>query len=198
MTSHTDHSNVLEIITRVLEGDTNDFGILIRKYHESVANFVAASFPSARRVEEIVEDVFVRVFFQLPTFDMERPFWPWLRGIARNVISEHLRREAREAKQRQAYTEHVLLLNAAAATREDSEERERYANALSQCLEKLSAKGKTLVNWFHRDRLTSEQIAVRTKGKSSSIRTALVRLRRQLRECVAREIAGERDSYDNG
>jgi RNA polymerase sigma-70 factor (ECF subfamily) len=45
-----------------------------------------------REIEDLVHDVFVVVYRQLPTYDTSRPLRPWLAGIAFRVVSNHRRR----------------------------------------------------------------------------------------------------------
>jgi RNA polymerase sigma-70 factor (ECF subfamily) len=55
--------------------------------------------PGRNLNEDVVQEVFWRVFRALPTLDPDRPVWPWLRKIAENVIHDVLRNGQRRAEQ---------------------------------------------------------------------------------------------------
>jgi len=185
--------NVPEAILRVLEGDTDAFSVILEKHHVAIRNMVAVTFPHADRVSELAQEIFVRAYFQLSTYDLERPFWFWLRGIAKNVIREALREAARRAKQREALAEVALLGQAERAldmtlTREGEQ---NQLDALRDCMQQLPSRNRQLVELFHKERLTSREIAAKLGRGASAIRNALIRARLALRKCVDRRVAPE-------
>ena len=180
-----------DVISRVLAGETDDFSRIIRQYHRSVCTYIAGTFPDAVRVEEIAQDVFVRVFYQLPHYEIGRPFWPWIRGIARNTIREELRRLERAARDRRAHTQAALLRRAERLAKESPSSldmKQRSLEALRSCVEKVSEKGRQLLTWFYEKGLSSREIAEKMGAGSSAVRNALVKLRVSLRKCVQSEI----------
>jgi RNA polymerase sigma-70 factor (ECF subfamily) len=180
-----------EAISRVLAGETDEFAEIITKYHRSVCTYIAGTFPDAVRVEEIAQDVFVRAFYQLPHYDIGRPFWPWLRGIARNALREELRKLERAARDRRAFTEAALIKRAERMATESPASldfRQKSLEALRTCIEKLAEKARRLLAWFYEDNLSSKEIAEKAGLGSSAVRNALVKIRTKLRRCVQSEI----------
>ncbi len=180
-----------DVISRVLAGETDDFARIITQYHRSVCTYIAGTFPDAVRVEEIAQDVFVRAFYQLPHYETGRPFWPWLRGIARNTIREELRKLERAARDRKAFTDAALLRRAERLAKESPaslDTRQRSLEALRSCVEKVAEKGKQLIGWFYEEGLSSKEIAEKMGAGSSAVRNSLVKLRINLRKCVQTEL----------
>jgi len=68
------------VIKRVLEGDTNSFEALIRKYQDNVAGIVASKVPF-QSIPEVTHDVFVRAYRSLAGYGRREPFGHWLRTI---------------------------------------------------------------------------------------------------------------------
>ncbi|NLT67024.1 MAG: sigma-70 family RNA polymerase sigma factor [Acidobacteria bacterium] len=84
-----------DVINRVQAGDVEAFSILVEKYHRHLLNFIFRLTGDEQLVEDIGQDVFLRVYKSIRKFDIERgvPFSAWLFITARNrCISEFRRR----------------------------------------------------------------------------------------------------------
>ena len=153
---------------------------------------ISSDAPLIIRVEEITQEVFIRAFRQLPAYEQTLPFWPWLRGIARNVILETFRGRERAARERNAFAEALLLRQAEQeAVAEENDADPKALEALRGCVQKLSESSRRLLQWFYEEGLSSEEIAPRLKCGSSAVRNALMRMRQGLRECVRRQAEPE-------
>ncbi|HEX2493001.1 MAG TPA: sigma-70 family RNA polymerase sigma factor, partial [Steroidobacter sp.] len=73
-------------------GDVRAFEALVVKYQRRVARHVARFIKSADDVEDVVQDVFVRVYRGLTSFRGDSQFYSWLYRIASNTALNHLRR----------------------------------------------------------------------------------------------------------
>jgi len=51
------------------------------------------------RAKDCLQETFLRVYRQLDRYDPQRPFGPWLLGVARNVALDSLRHESRRPAQ---------------------------------------------------------------------------------------------------
>lgn len=176
-------------VARVLAGDIDAYSEIVEKYHFAVSNFVAMTFPSSERVEDIAQEIFVRTFRLLPGYETDLPFWPWLRGIARNIVYEELRTEEKKARERRAFAEAVLIREAAQTAQETEEEQglETLA-ALRECMQGVSERGRQILHWFYEEGLGSDQIASRMSCGGSAVRNSLMRVRRALRDCVKQKL----------
>ena len=81
-----------ELIRRVLDGDTEQFAELIARYQDHVVKIVAGH---VRRdvVAEVSQDVFVRAFTSLPTYEFRKPLEHWLSIIAVRACYDYWRGE---------------------------------------------------------------------------------------------------------
>lgn len=88
------NSEDTEIIQRVKRGNSNAYGILIRKYHYHLLNFINRIVRDSTLVEDIGQEVFISVFRNLSDFNEQRgvPFSAWLFIIARNRCISELRK----------------------------------------------------------------------------------------------------------
>jgi RNA polymerase sigma-70 factor (ECF subfamily) len=80
------------LVARIVRGDLEAFEVLYDRYARDVYAFAAHAVPRAD-AEEIVQDVFVRIWKNATRFDADRgSFVAWLMTIARNRVLDELRR----------------------------------------------------------------------------------------------------------
>jgi len=80
------------LIKKYLDGDDESLKMLIEKYTSSIYNFTSRFVKDAGR-DDIVQDVFIKVWKKLGSFDIEKAqFKTWLFTIARNTITDYLRK----------------------------------------------------------------------------------------------------------
>ena len=85
----------LELIRRVLEGHQQDFSLLIKKYEASVFRTAMGLLHSKEDAEEITQDVFLKVYQSLSSFNGRSAFSTWLYRITINSSLNLLRKKKR-------------------------------------------------------------------------------------------------------
>lgn len=75
-------------------GDRGALDALVRRHHQEVARLMWRFARRAADLDDLVQEVFVRIVRGLPGWRAERPFLHWLRRIAVNTGRDHCRREA--------------------------------------------------------------------------------------------------------
>ncbi|MBI2890620.1 MAG: sigma-70 family RNA polymerase sigma factor [Nitrospirae bacterium] len=85
----------LEIIRQVLDGRTEAFEALIRRYQDRIFGFCMATLSHRQEAEEAAQEVFLKAFRSLSTFRREANFSTWLYRVAVNECRDALRRRAR-------------------------------------------------------------------------------------------------------
>ncbi|MDB5384497.1 MAG: polymerase factor sigma-70, partial [Planctomycetaceae bacterium] len=67
------------------------FEILAREHADMLVAFVRSAVRDAALVDDIFQDTLLTAWRRLADYDKSRPFGPWLRGIAGNLILAALR-----------------------------------------------------------------------------------------------------------
>src|SRR5437773_8900693 len=84
------------LIERCLDGDQRAWDEIARQYRRKVFN-VAYKFVGAHdQAEDLTQDIFLKVFKSLDTFDRRANFQTWLISVSRNLCIDHYRSVRKE------------------------------------------------------------------------------------------------------
>jgi RNA polymerase sigma-70 factor (ECF subfamily) len=84
-----------QVVQRHLAADAQAFGTLVDRYQGRLLNFVNRTIGDRERAEDLVQEVFVRVFRHLHRFDQTKKFSTWIYTIASNLAKNELRNRSR-------------------------------------------------------------------------------------------------------
>lgn len=87
-----------DLIRRVLHGDDRAFSTLIHRHREFVYKLIRRRVATQEDVEDIWSETTFRVWRSLGSFDLGRPFRPWILQIAINVSLTWYQRASRVAE----------------------------------------------------------------------------------------------------
>ena len=83
------------LVNAYLEGETRSFDVLVERYQTRLLNFVYRIVGDRERAEDLVQEVFVRVYRHLGRFDRSKKFSTWIYTIASNLAKNELRNRSR-------------------------------------------------------------------------------------------------------
>src|SRR5574339_1313257 len=84
-----------QVVMRHLAGEPQAFGTLVDRYQTRLLNFVNRTIGDRERAEDLVQEVFIRVFRHLHRFDQTKKFSTWIYTIASNLAKNELRNRSR-------------------------------------------------------------------------------------------------------
>ena len=159
------------------------------RHQWTVRAFLLARLARKDEAEDLAQDTFVTAWRRLADFDLERPFDPWLRGIAENLLRNHLRKFRAEPiggdKDLQALVDAEWSKDAQAGT--DS----RRAVALEECLSRIDGPSRSMLVARYGEGHTVAEICRKLGRKHSAVTMQLHRLRLLLAKCVDGLLASE-------
>lgn len=85
-----------ELIQNVLNGNQRDFERLVEKYQSTVFRIAIGLLHNKEDAEEIVQDVFIKVYKSLSSFDAKAAFSTWLYRVTVNASLNVLRKKKRQ------------------------------------------------------------------------------------------------------
>lgn len=84
-------------IERVAAGDTGCFACLLDRYSRPVHSLILKMIRNKEDAEELAQDVFMKVFRNLPSFKADCSFSTWIYRIAYNTAISELRKRNRNS-----------------------------------------------------------------------------------------------------
>jgi RNA polymerase sigma-70 factor (ECF subfamily) len=73
------------------------FEILMKENADMLLAFLRSAVGDPHAVDDLFQETMLTAWRRLPDFDRSRPFAPWLRGIAGNLVLAHYREQAHRA-----------------------------------------------------------------------------------------------------
>jgi RNA polymerase sigma-70 factor (ECF subfamily) len=84
-----------QLVQQHLAGNPQAFGSLVDRYQTRLLNFINRTIGDRERAEDLVQEVFIRVFRHLHRFDQTKKFSTWIYTIASNLGKNELRNRSR-------------------------------------------------------------------------------------------------------
>jgi RNA polymerase sigma-70 factor, ECF subfamily len=81
------------LVKRTLRGDKKAFEMIVRKYQQPLLSYVGRMVAERELALDFTQDVFVRAYFSLRSFDPRYKFSTWLFRIASNLVIDHWRKK---------------------------------------------------------------------------------------------------------
>jgi RNA polymerase sigma-70 factor (ECF subfamily) len=181
------------LIERCLNGDQAAWETIVRLYWRKVFN-VAYKFVGRHDLaEDLTQDVFLKLYKSLDTFDRRANFQTWLISVSRNLCIDHYRsvRKERETINRDVDSSELAAVSHDTAADTRLEQRDRVL-LLRQALDKLAPTLRTAVMLRDIQELSYQEIADRLRLPEGTVKSRINRGRTEL----ARQIQKLRDQQD--
>jgi RNA polymerase sigma-70 factor (ECF subfamily) len=168
------------IIKRVTEGDIESFGLLVDKYRRPVIRMVRNIAGVNHLSEDISQDVFMRAFQKLASFDpaLSR-FSTWLFTIARNLALNAF-------KKRTVPTASALPETPDRSLPHDNLIRNEFFEKLDEALETLPMKLRTAFILSQMEELSHAEVAQIEGIRIGTVKSRISRAKDKLRSVLAR------------
>lgn len=106
-----------EIVSRLRDGESYAFELLYHRYKYQLAANLLKLLKSEELAEEVLQELFIRIWEGRESLDPDKSFPAYLFRIARNMVVDIYRKAARESKVRQQL---ILVADEIEASIEDS------------------------------------------------------------------------------
>ena len=84
------------VIQRCLQGDQSAWDLIVRQHWRKVFNVAYKFVGKHDEAEDLAQDIFLKVFKSLDTFDRRANFQTWLISVSRNLCIDHYRSVRKE------------------------------------------------------------------------------------------------------
>lgn len=186
----------MELARSARAGDESAFEEIMRRYSPRVFRFASRFFRQRSLVEEAAQEVFLKAFTELDSFEGRGSMEGWLTRITTNTCLNLLR----SAKRRPELTVSDLTddettwldsnLGAAATERHQSNERSMVAADLTErVLQTLSPDDRLVLTLIDGEENSVKDVVKMTGWSESKVKVQAFRARRRMREAVEKLLA---------
>ena len=170
--------NEKELIKRIAEGETELFFHIAEHYAQAVHTLIIRIVSSEEDAEELTQDVFLRVFENLPYFNFKSSFSTWLYRIAYNIAISYSRRQKQPTytiDERRLQSVELSDVERMEAATDDA-----TIKALTEAIEKLESQERALVTLFYYEERSVAECAAIMGQTENNIKVRLHRIRKKL------------------
>ncbi|MBM3817876.1 MAG: sigma-70 family RNA polymerase sigma factor [Acidimicrobiia bacterium] len=186
-------SAIDDIIQRCLTGDQAAWDEIVRLHWRRVFNIAYKFVGRHDLAEDLTQDVFLKLFKSLDTFDRRANFQTWLISVSRNLCIDHYRsvRKERETMNRDVDPAALTPVATTRSPQMELEQRDRV-RLLRAALDTLAPSLRTAVMLRDIQELTYQEIADRLRLPEGTVKSRINRGRTEL----ARQIQKLREQQD--
>ena len=172
-----------KLLERAAQADREAFGELALRHQSRVRGYVSRFVADSEEGFDLSQNVFLEAYRSLSMFDLGLEFFPWLRGIALNLVRESLRAGSRlRARELRVFEDTLRRWKAECIGREEGAE--DRLGLLRDCVEGLDPDSRALVEKRYFEGLEMDAVAVWAKKRAGALSMQFLRIRAALAQCV--------------
>ena len=181
-----------KVIASVLNGEVDDFIVLVNKYRTRVFSLISRRIP-VNDIEDVAQEAFIRAFKNLKTFSQKKPFENWLSIITLRTCCDYWRKNARRKELTAPATdsEHLKWLEFVACDMASEQYKNKVTNndikeLLNWTLEKLPIEDRTLIEMIYFEGNSIKEAAEVLNWGSSKTKVRAMRARSKMRKILTK------------
>ena len=185
MAQPLDAEPLAPLLARVREHDEAASRALVERLYPLVSRVVRANLPRRDEPEDLMQEVFLKMFSKLEQFRGEVPFEHWVSRIALTTCHDQLRRQKVRPELRWAdmSEEEQFLLESVATAEEPSDaDAPRALELLNRLLDQLPATDAWLLRQVELEQRTLGEVCTETGWNGGAARVRLFRARHRLQK----------------
>jgi RNA polymerase sigma-70 factor (ECF subfamily) len=180
-----------ELIERARSGDDSAFNQVVQAYRKRILGTIARLIGRPEDVEDVGQEVFLRLYFSLDQLRTAEVFEPWLYRLTVNAAYDYLRRQKRRPESRMSdlSEQQVMYADAAAGSKvRDEEERRTKIRELAQSLlGKVSEEDRLLLVMKEVEGRTLKELEQIYKVNENALKVRLFRARQRVLKALQAE-----------
>ena len=174
-----------ELVQRVLQGDQDAFGFLLKKYQKGVHALVWRKIGDFHIAEEITQDAFFRAYQKLGTLKNHNLFAGWLYVIAARLCADWFQKNS-PPEQSLEVTDmsevNEVSYSRYVAENQETEAHEARREVVKKLLQKLPESERTVMTLHYLGEMTIKTISEFLGVSPNTVKSRLSRARNRLRK----------------
>jgi RNA polymerase sigma-70 factor, ECF subfamily len=184
------------LIRRCLRGDEAAWETIVRHYWRKVFNVAYKFVGKHDEAEDLTQEIFLKIFKSLDTFDRRANFQTWLISVSRNLCIDHYRsvRKERETIDRDVDASELTPISKEVGAIALLEQQDRVA-LLRQALAELPETLKTAVLMRDIQEMSYQEIARKLRLPEGTVKSRINRGRTELARQVMKLTGEDKGAY---
>lgn len=190
-----------ELIQRAKKGDDAAFNQVVIAYRKRILGTIGRLIGKPEDVEDVGQEVFLRLYFSLDQLRTPEVFEPWLYRLTVNAAYDYLRKQKRRRESRMSdlSEQQVLMADAAAGgrVRNEEEARGRLRDLVQALLSSVSEEDRALLTLKEVEGLSLKELEKIYAVNENALKVRLFRARqRVLKAFGAAQVASAKASQE--
>lgn len=171
----------IQIIQKILDWQKDLFEVIVNRYSDKIFRYFYYQFNFEKDIaEELVQEVFLKVWQNLNKFDLTKKFETWLFSIAHNLAIDRI-------KTWKIWTETKLQLNNEALEFDNHDEYKYKLQLLKILLGRLDYKYREVLILYYFDWKSYDEIAEILDTTKNTVWSWIKRAKDKLKEIIERD-----------
>jgi len=172
------------LIQRAREGDDAAFNKIVQTYRKRILGTIARLIGRPEDVEDVGQEVFLRLYYSLDQLRSPEVFEPWLYRLTVNAAYDYMRRQRRRPESRMAdlSEQQVLTADAEAGGRERDVEQQKanLREFVQSLLGQVSEEDRILLTLKEVEGLSLKELEAVYKVNENALKVRLFRARQRV------------------
>jgi RNA polymerase sigma-70 factor, ECF subfamily len=180
-----------DVVAAFLGGEERAFREIVNRYQTRLLNFVYRTISDREKAEDLVQEVFIRAYRHLHSFDTTKKFSTWIYTIAANLAKNELRNRSRDPlvllwgmKTIWQGEERPLELEDASSRPDDLFRKRQLCELVEEATAQLSARHRQVFVLRDVEGKSYEEIAEITGTKVGTVKSRLSRARQSFADII--------------
>ncbi len=171
-----------ELVEQAKQGKMAAFELLVNRYQQRVGNVISKFVKDRHEIQDVAQEVFIKVFRALPNFRGDSSFYTWIYRIAVNTSKNHLVSKSRRIQNTQVEFEDAESFGSNEDYRNlDTPDavysRGELEQAMSKAIAQLPEDLKTAIVLREIDGMSYDEIALEMDCPIGTVRSRIFRAR---------------------
>jgi RNA polymerase sigma-70 factor, ECF subfamily len=173
-----------ELIEKARKGDSGAFNAVVTAYRKRILGTISRLIGRPEDVEDVAQEVFVRLYYSLDQLRTPEVFEPWLYRLTVNACYDYLRRLKRRGESRMSdlSEQQVMMADSTAGSKRQEEETEkgRVREFVDALFQHVSEEDRLLLTLKEVEGLSLKELEQIYRVNENALKVRLFRARQRV------------------